>query len=286
VPVVRFRLVALDLDGTLLDPAGELRPAVRRAVRRVVASGVRVVVCTGRRLRTAQPYLEALGLPGPAVLQNGVVVKEARDGRTVHHRYLDASLYADALGALRELRERGELGPPLVYVDHYPLPLDIVSEPLDRAHPFQREYLGDNRRVTRYVDSLEPPPSHALVMVSCMAERERLLRARECVASAIGARVRTHLLANLSYRGHILEIVAAQAGKWPALRRLAASAGIAAAEILAVGDDENDVEMLREAGCGVAMGNAADSVRSAADRVTASNAEDGAARVLEELVPA
>lgn len=276
----RFRLVALDLDGTLLDPAGELRPAVRRAVRRVAERGVRVVVCTGRRLRTAQAHLDALDLPGPAVLQNGVVVKEARGGRTLAHRYLDASVYADALAALRGLRE---LGPPLVYVDDHPLPLDIVTEPAERAHPYQREYLGDNGPVTRTVGSIERPPSRAVVMLSCMAERERLLRARELVTSAVGESARTHLLANRGYRGHILEIVSAEAGKWPALRRLAESWGVAPAEILAVGDDENDVEMLRESGCGVAMGNAAGPVRSAADRVTASNAEDGAARILEEL---
>lgn len=274
----RFRLVALDLDGTLLDPAGELRPAVREAVRATAARGVRVVVCTGRRWRTARRFLEELDLPGVAVLQNGVVVKDVSDGRTLDERYLPASLYAGVLAVLREA------GPPLVYVDEPAGTLDIVTEPPERAHAYQREYLDDNVAVTRFVPSLDRAPTHALVMLSCMAEREALLALRRRVDSTLGRRVRTHLLANLGYRGHILEVVSAESGKWPALRGLAAAAGIAPEEILALGDDENDAEMLRESGCGVAMANASPAALAAADRTVASNAEGGVVEALEELV--
>lgn len=154
---MRFRLIALDADGTALDPDGRVRPAVRAAVGAAQQRGVRVVLCTGRRYRTALPILEALELDGAAVVHNGAVVKDAHNGATLHHNYLPRDLYPVALSIMRKL------GPPLVYVDHYHENLDLVTETPERSHPYQEEYWRDNTDVGRVVDSLDRPPSDALV---------------------------------------------------------------------------------------------------------------------------
>jgi len=103
-----IRLLALDLDGTTLDAHGGLSDPVRDAVAAVRRRGIRVVLCTGRRFRTALPMARSLELSGPIVVNNGVVVKEIESGATLHHDYLPSEIYADALEIMRGL------GPPLV----------------------------------------------------------------------------------------------------------------------------------------------------------------------------
>jgi Cof subfamily protein (haloacid dehalogenase superfamily) len=261
----------------LLDPSGELRDAVRDSVRRASEQGATVVLCTGRRYRTARPILEALAVDGPGVFQNGVVVKDST-GTTLHRHCLPRDVYSESLDLLRQV------GSPVVYVDHPHGDLDFLCEPAERSHPFQGEYVRDNAFASRVVDSLDDPPSVAPVMMSCMAEEASLRELRGEVERVLGPRVRTNLIMNKVYRGHILEIVSPESGKWPALRWLAAQNGIAAHEIFALGDDHNDVELLANAGLGVAMDNAPLAVKRAADHVTASNADDGAVRALERFV--
>jgi Cof subfamily protein (haloacid dehalogenase superfamily) len=273
-----YRLLALDLDGTLVDSNGTLRPSVRDAVGAAQEQGVEVVVCTGRRFRTARTVVDELELEGSIVIHNGVVVKDIRSGETIEHRYLDLDLYTAVLELMREA------GPPLVYVDHYHEGLDLYAEPPERAHEFQAEYLADAAPVTRFIESLEEPPSPSLVMLSAMADENRLLPLREAIEAELGRHVRTNFLINQRYRGHILEVVSRASGKWAALRAVAEKKGIAPEEILAIGDDNNDVEMIAEAGLGVAMGNAVAAAKEAADVVTSSNDEDGVVRVIEKYL--
>lgn len=278
----RLRLLALDVDGTLTDPDGRLRPRVAASVGRARDAGLRVVLCTGRRYRTTLPLLQALGLDeGPVVLHNGVVVKDVASGETLAHRYLAEDLYARALAILRRAAS------PLLYLDHFPgepEAVDILHEGESWGHDFQAEYLRDNRGVAREVTSLDSPGSQALVMLSCMADETSLRPLQREISARLARETRTHFLINKNYRGFILEVVSAAAGKWAALRQIAAELGIAPEEIAAVGDDENDAEMLAGAGLGIAMGNATESVKRAAAAVTASNAEDGLALAIERFV--
>ena len=280
---MRYRLLALDADGTLLDPSGALRPAVRRAVRSVQARGIRVVLCTGRRYRTARPLLDALGLEGPAVVQNGVIVKHGATGQTLRAAYLPVDAYA---GALRILRTSG---PPAVYVDE-PLEskIDLVAEQPSECgrahHPFLLEYLRANFEHTRWVDSLAIAPAQPIVMLSAMGEAGELGQLRQQLSAELGGRIRTNLITNAGYRGHILEVASHRSGKWARLHEIARSEGIEAAEIAAIGDDTNDAEMLESAGLGIAMANAPAAVRALADHVTPSNDDDGAARAIEQFL--
>lgn len=207
--------------------------------------------------------------------QNGGVTVDTATGETLAQRLLSLDHYAEALALLRRVAS------PLVYVNHPFEPVDIICEPPERGHPFQQRYVADYAHVTRVVDSLDRAPSEAIVMLSCMAASEPLAALHPLVEEALGAAVRTHFILNKNYDGHILEIVGGSSGKWPALREVAEQAGVASDEILAVGDDRNDIEMLTEAGLGVAMANAAPAVREAADAVVPSNEEDGLAEAIE-----
>ena len=275
---MHYRLLALDVDGTLLDPAGELRPIVRDAVIAVQQRGLRVVLCTGRRFRTARPLAQALQLDGPLVVHNGALVKDLASGQTLQQSYIAAEMYHPALDLLRRLST------PMVYVDAFHENVDILTEPIERAHPFQREYLADQLAHCRIVDDIASPLAHGVLMLSIMADGTNLQALRPVVEQTLGTRGRVHLLVNKNYQGYILEILQAGVSKWQALQQLAAQQGITPEEIMAVGDDQNDLDMIRHAGLGMAMGNAVDTVKAAADAITGSNAEDGLVQALERFI--
>jgi len=273
-----IRLLALDLDGTVLDAHGGLTDAVCEAVATVQRRGIRIVLCTGRRFRTALPVARELRLSGTIVVNNGVLVKDIASGRTLRHEFLASEVYGEVLAAMRELV------PPLVYVDEYHERTDMLTERIEDAHPFQQEYLADNTEFCRVVPDLAERQPEAVIMMSAMADEGSLGDLRERVVGALGDRVHTHSLMNKNYQGHILEFLSPSSGKWPALRRVAEAAGIATQEVAAVGDDANDEEMIRNAGLGIAMGNATEGVREAARLVVRSNHEGGIVEALERVL--
>jgi len=272
----RARLLALDIDGTLLGPDGEVSAGAREAVERARCAGLRVVLCTGRRFRTALPVQQALGLEGPIVLHNGALVKDSASGRTLAAVTLSARVCQETIAALRPH------GPPIVYVDRYP-GTDFVTE-RGPAHPTQAEYLAEHGASCEFVDDLAAEALDDVLMVSVMADAATVAELGARAERALGPRVHRHEIHNHGYGGHILELLAPGSGKWPGLRRLAESWGIGAAEIAAVGDDLNDLELVREAGLGIAMGNAVPAVRAAADLVAPSHAEAGIARAIEMVL--
>ncbi len=277
-PSTPFRLLALDADGTILDADGSLRPRVRDAVKAARSGGVTVVLCTGRRYRTARRILEELELDGPAVVQNGVRVVNGSSGETLSGRYLPDDLYRPVLEVMRRF------GPPLVYVDSPSQEVDIVTEDRNGGHRFQSDYVAHNIDVIRVVDSLDRPPPEPVIMMSRMANAAPLERLASTATRELGDRITTHHIHNKMYEGHILEILSAEANKWNALEELARSLGIASEEIFAIGDDQNDRRMLEEAGFGVAMANAKPEVRAIADFVTGPNVDDGAAHAIERFI--
>jgi len=273
-----FRLLALDLDGTLLDPDGRLDAPARGAVAAARAAGLEVVLCTGRRFRTALPLLRELELSGSVVVNNGAVVKDVASGRTLHRAGLLPELFRDALALLREV------GPPLVYVDTFELATDFFAEAGATPHEFQREYLEDHGAQCAFVEDVRAAERHGVIMLSLMADATTLRPLRARAHQRLGDRVTTHLIENKNYRGCILELLSPESGKWNAVWRLAQQRGIRREQIAAVGDDGNDAELLRRAGLGIAMGNAADEAKAAADLVVSSNAHGGVAEAVARVL--
>ena len=134
-----FRMLAIDADGTLLDPEGTLTSAVRNAVFEARNRGLQVVLCTGRRFRTTRRIARELSLEGPMVVQNGALVKDSQSGATLERNTLSAATYRPAVALLRTV------GVPLAYVDDLHDGIDIISEPASRGHTFQTAYVEANR---------------------------------------------------------------------------------------------------------------------------------------------
>jgi len=276
---MRYRLLALDIDGTTLDPDGEITESARKAVGEALRSDLRVVLCTGRRYRSTLPIARSLGLAGPVVVHNGALVKETTRGRTLEATYLAVEVQAEIRAALRAH------GPPLVYVDAWPEE-DVLTEPHGSVHPHQADYLDHYGPHCRFVPDLERSPRTDVVMMSVVADAAAISALKPHALRALGDRVRAHALQNPKSRAHSLEILAPGTGKWPALRRLAEAEGIAPHEIAAVGDDRNDVDLVAGAGFGIAMGNAVPEILAVAELVVSGNDRDGVAEAIDAVLRA
>lgn len=266
-----YAMVAMDLDGTALQPDGTVSPALRTAVAACVERGIAVILATGRMPQPAQHYWEVLHLPPcPIIAYQGAMVIWMPGG------------LAESQIALPEQAARR-----------------AVTWALEQNLLVQ-VYVGselwvsrDDSRVLQHIE-----PSHASDVVRVRGS-ETLLDWPEAPIkvllqgeSAVLDRVRGELEELLRLdpvrllRSHsdFLEVVHRQAGKSAGLRVVARALGVASERVLAIGDAENDIDMLKWAGFGVAMGQAPESVKRAANAVAETVERDGAARAIERWV--
>ncbi len=274
-PSHRIRLLALDVDGTLLDGRGGLRPRTARAVRDVTRHGIVPVLCTGRRFRRARPVAEELGLDAPIVCNSGTLVKEALEGKTLLRADFDEALFG-RIAAM--FRARGE--PAVSFLDDGPGAFDFAVATETTGRPLFDEYVDLNRRFAR-VDPDWGGPGSSHFHVCAIGERPAMLAFEEAVHATLPGLVRTFVQKSPAYSGTMCELLHRDASKWSAVLHLADLWGIVPEEICAVGDDMNDLPMIAGAGLGVAMAHAPKAVLDVADIVTGTNDEDGLAAFLE-----
>jgi Cof subfamily protein (haloacid dehalogenase superfamily) len=274
-------LLALDVDGTLLDASGTLRPATAAAVARAAEAGIRPVLCTGRRYRRARPIADQLGLDAPLVCNSGALVKDPAGHRTLWRADLDESVLAATLGVFRRLGS-----PPVSFTDLDPEEgPDFLIEryPIDEDH--YDDYVSHNLEHAgiRPGWSSRPDPTGHFHLCA-IGDRDRMNDVERAVHEVLNGRVRTFVQRSPRYLGTMCEVIRADASKWAAVLHVAELWGIDPCEIVAVGDDRNDVPMLLGAGLGVAMGHAPPEVIAAADLVTADHEGDGVARLVHDVL--
>ena len=260
---MEYKLIALDLDGTLMSHDLRISSRVRRAIRRAMDKGIIVSLASGRAFGSMLPYVEDLGTTGPVIGYQGckIVLPETREViyrasiplpdahlllRFAQSRDLDITVYVDDHIYLREFRHPQEFydkwfGLPLVLVD------DLVA--------------GVYHSPTKVIIIGEGP------------ENDRLMPELQMRFGSMLNIVRSHTL--------FIEGVPLGVSKGTALERVAADLGIPQEQTLAIGDAGNDTEMVAWAGLGVAMGNAQEEVKAVADFIAPSVEEDGAAVAIE-----
>ncbi len=280
-------LVAFDIDGTLM-PSDGIRMSERTmaTLREAVAAGIEVCIATGRRAAYAMPLLEPIGLAPETVLisSNGASTRDFA-GNLMDRFYLELDTARALCGELRRF------GGTMVFtfdMGHSAKERDLVIESMDRLHDRIALWVEANRDHIEQVDPLErvfdrgEPPMQGMI---CGTVAEMTAAEQHLLTTPYAAQIETHRTEYADRDLSILDILPLGCNKGVALAKLAALRGVPREAVMAVGDNWNDVEMLRWAGQPVLMRNAAAPLREEAGlrgwQITATNDEDGAALALE-----
>jgi len=260
------RLIALDLDGTTLQRDGSVSPEVRQAVREVAQSGVHVVIATGRAVGSTMPIVAHLGLEhGFAVCSNGAVTLRLDPSEPQGYEILETVTF-DPAPALEMLR--GSWPDAVVAVEEIGVGFKVSA-------PFpDGELVGPVRVVTW--DELSRSPATRVTFRSPTGTAEDFL--------ALVERIGLHGVSYAVGFTAWLDINPEGVSKASALELVRRRLRVEPCYTSAVGDQRNDIEMLRWAAHGVAMGSAPDEVRAAADEVTLDVDQDGLVPVLRSLL--
>jgi Cof subfamily protein (haloacid dehalogenase superfamily) len=265
---VNYRLLALDVDGTLLDSAHALRPRVAAAVRAAQEAGLIVALATGKLLDSVRPLLAELGVRGPQIVLNGAATVRSDTDEALRFVPLHPADYRTVIEAVRR-------ADPTVLISCFTL--DGIY--MDCDHPLIGIFAEYGEGPPVIVDDLlanDIPPC-AKVLLSGSYAQLAALRA------ALTPRMPESVTITTT-TPDFLEFFDAAAGKGQALAALRQVLGVPKEAVIAIGDGENDIPLFREAGLTIAMANGSAATRAAAQRIAPSNDEEGVAVVLQELM--
>lgn len=282
-----IRLLALDLDGTLLNSHGELSKRNARALELARASGVRIALVTGRRFRDVRPLALELGLDVPVIAHNGALTKHARTLETVVALLLPLEA---AHEVLRIGRAAG--ADAMVSDDHEGMGL-LVYDRISEGNEALASYIAWSRRIVgdraqesvRHVPSLENYLDHSPVHIGFSGTCARMQHLSELIERELPDDVRVLRTIYPRKDFALIDVLNPQASKGAGLAAIAHERNLTRDEVMAVGDNFNDVEMLEFAGTGVVMGNADPLLRERDGfHLTATNDEDGVAAAIEKFI--
>jgi Cof subfamily protein (haloacid dehalogenase superfamily) len=276
-----IRLVALDIDGTLLDSGGRVPAANVAALARAIEAGVEVVLATGRRFDYARPVFEALPQPLTLILSNGAIVKTP-DGATLARHLLPRAVARDVLR-----RTLPHAGTTALVFDR-PREGQLVFETIEWDHPRHRRFFEVNRPFLAERAPLEEALTEDPLQVMFTGRCVEMRAVFEDLRGLQAADGTPHCAVSLTeYQRHdfsLVDVIRAGCSKGAALRAWAEARGCTAAEVMAVGDNLNDLEMLEFAGRPVVMGNGVTELKERGWALTGSNDEHGVARAVETFV--
>jgi Cof subfamily protein (haloacid dehalogenase superfamily) len=282
-----IRLVALDLDGTLLNSRGRVSGRNRAAIDAARARGVEVAIVTGRRFRDARPLALELGLDVPVVAHNGALTKHARTLETVAAVLLPLEAARETLrvarvyGADALVSDDAEGAGVLVY-DH----IDEDDRPVAEYVAWSRRIHGEEAsRAVVQVASLEEYLDHAPVHITFSGTQGKTERLASAFAREMGASVKlmTTIYPHMDFG--LIDVIHPEVSKGTGLAAVAAEQGLTREEVMAVGDNHNDREMLEYAGVRVVVANAEPALFDLEGvRAVASHDEDGVAEAIESFV--
>ena len=276
----QYKMIAIDLDGTLLSPQGKVTERTKSAIHQCLAGGLLVCFATGRNWTESRTVLETVAHHDHAVFAGGAMVIDTKQQVTLHKTAVDPQLarevcqiLEDAGHAVLALQDMGAAG-GVDYLVSDEIPLNRETDhwmavTSAKVHPVQRLSSYSHEHTVRL--GIVAPPEQAKAVHDELEKRfgDRIYCLRIFVPQA---------------SVEVLEIFDPAVNKWEGILHVARLHGVTPEQIIAIGDDVNDLPMLINAGLGVAMGNARDEVKSVAKKVIGSNRDEGLAEFLEQLV--
>jgi len=261
-----YKLIAVDLDDSLLGNDLKISEANRRALYAAREKGVQVTIATGRMLDSALPFVKELNINIPVITYQGAFIKDTITGSTLEKMAVPMEYAARAIEECKKEK----------------LHIQIYSE---ESYYYERE--NKYSQLYRSISGIQGTEVHNLlefmkedpIKVVIIDEPERIAVYRQHFDNMFG-----NVLQVSISKPYFLELTNINATKGNALAKLGSMLGISREEMIAIGDSYNDISMIEYAGLGVAMGNASDHVKTYAQYVTKGNCEDGVADVVDKFI--
>lgn len=272
---MKYKLICIDMDGTLLNSKKEISHRNRECLRKAQEAGVKVVISTGRLFTSADYYADLVGIKAPIISANGAFIRE-KDSNEIIYKSL---LGKENCGAILRVLKKYELIPNFHTSDaifteknnpHIQMYMNI-----NKQHPAEKKIQFN--MIEQWEPVFERYEDEILKCITIDKDIEKVMKAKAELLDMKKLEV-------VSSSANNFEVMCKGVSKGRGVEILADFYNIKKDEIICIGDNENDASMIEFAGLGVAMGNAEDEIKAMAQYVTSSNDEDGVAEIIEEFI--
>lgn len=256
-----FKLIAIDLDGTLLDDNKRIPEGNIKYLNNVINKGYELVIATGRMYSSAKALINEIDAPLTILANNGNIARRSDDDKLIFAKYLekDDSLNVITLGKQWELH-------PIIHVNYYDEGIDMIIE--EKGFDPESPYFHSNKNRLKILSKDHIKDVNNILAITYPGQMSALQHFYNELNKNYPDRFSHHILENISIAEGFYEIMNRGGNKWNSLVEYASSISIKPKEILAIGDDNNDIEMILNAGLGIAMKNGSELVKEASDLVT------------------
>lgn len=268
---LKYKLVAIDMDGTLLNSEKQISERTRKAIENAKIQGTHIVICTGRILKSALYYSESLGLKNPLIACNGAIIVD-EDRNVIYEKALERE-------KIREILNLAKL--ENIYCHFYDKTNFYSNIRSDEVLKFYNEGSSEVNIGVNVFDNIEEimkmEDLNVYKFIFIDNNRDKLNKLREKLDKLGNINTTSSWINNI-------EAMGLNVSKGEALRELCERLNIEPEEVIAIGDSENDLSMLKFAGLGVAMENGDTLIKEYSDHITDSNDENGVAKVIEKFI--
>lgn len=272
-----YKMICIDIDGTLIRPDLTVSSRVMKAIGKAREKGLIIALSTGRMHKSALMYSDELGLTDPIVSSNGAYVSE-RDGSRI---YYEENLNGEDVLLINDILDRHET--KINWYNHGTMYISEYRDYVGRYEAMARTLPEDRRILIKYLNE-EFTLKHLIEETGDAIQKGIVFPVADRIPAIRKAISENQRVKVVSSGADNLEFTSRLADKGLGVLALAKAKGIHPDEIIAIGDSENDLSMLKVAGMPVAMGNAMQSVLDVAEYVTDTNINDGVAKMIEKLV--
>lgn len=271
----RIRLVAIDVDGTLIGSSKKPSERVKEAIKAVLSAGCEVVLSTGRSRYTMRPIMQELGLNGPVILFGGAVVLHWGSGDIWHRVLMPKELVKDVVAVMRHHRIGAVIMADGTESDC------VVAE---RLLPPTEQYIQRNKERLEWVEDITKAVPFEPATVAGIGDEEMAMKCIQELKERFKDSLSVTVSYSVAYGGWVVEVHHRDGNKGRALKLVAERLGVEREQVMAIGDNLNDIDMLAYAGLSVAMANSPEAVKQVADEVVPSADEDGVAHAICKFV--
>lgn len=257
-----FKLVALDLDGTLLNSNKNISIDDLKYLRKLIDAGIKVVIATGRRYYAAKELTKKIDRNITILANNGNIVRNTIDDKEIFSRFLNKDDYKMIIlaGKDRDLN-------PIIHVDYYDSGYDMVIEK-NIINSGSFDYLPKTDNRYKIIDSTDLYDLDRVLALVYPGKIRDLIDFNYEINQKFPNKYNSHLLEYIDVAEAMYEVMSYSGSKWKSLLEYSSVLGINAGEIISMGDDNNDLEMILNSGLGIAMRNGSSLVQKAANLIT------------------